>query len=137
LAVLKLVEQGKITFDTPVEDYLSQFRNPIIVDRTDTKDTNFRPAETVVTLRHLLTMTSGVFTHRDYDSGRISESHCSKEMHRSEDPISEFFRIVMVGPFFFGYFHAVNHSARESFPLCRCNSNQELTVSRSRPVEKF
>ena len=109
LAALKLVEQGKITFDTPVRDYFPQFRNPIIVDRTDTQETSFRPAETVVTLRHLLTMTSGLFTHRDYNSGRISESHCSKEMHRSEDPIFEFFRIVIVRPFFFGYFNAGIH----------------------------
>ena len=140
MAALKLVEQGKVTFDTPVEDYLPQFRNPIIVDRTDTQETNFRPAETVVTLRHLLTMTSGAFTHRDYGSGRISESHCSKEMHQSEDPTSEFFRIVIVRPIFFVYFNSgimLNHSARENFPLCRCNSNQELTVSRSRSVLRF
>jgi len=95
LAALKLVDQGIITFDTPVSDYLPQFRNPIIVEKTDTQETNFRPAETVMTLRHLLTMTSGLFTHRDPNSGRISESHCSKEMHRSEDPTSEFFRIVI------------------------------------------
>ena len=136
MAALKLVEQGKITFDTPVSDYLPQFSNPIIVDRTDTQETSFRPAETVVTLRHLLTMTSGVFTHRDYNSGRISESHCSKEMHRSEDPISEFFRIVIVRPFLFLAIFTqefmLNHSARESFPLYRCNSNQEQIVSRSR-----
>ena len=61
-----------------------------------------------MTLRHLLTMTSGLFTHRDYSSGRISEFHCSKEMHRSEDPISEFFRIVIVRSFF--YFHAENYT---------------------------
>jgi len=94
LAALKLVEQGKITFDTPVGDHLPQFRNPIIVDSTDTQKTSFKPAKTVVTLKHLLTFTSGVYTCRNPDSGRISECHCSKELHRSNDPTAEFFRIV-------------------------------------------
>jgi hypothetical protein len=138
LAALKLVEQGKITFDADVGAYFPQFRHPIIVDRTDTQETNFRPTETAVTLRHLLTMTSGLFTHRSPNSGRISEWHCSKEMHLSEDPTSEFFRIVKVRlVLFLGYFtqeSMLNHSTRERFPLYRCNSNQEQTVSRSRPV---
>ena len=107
LAALKLVEQGKITFDSPVGDYLPDFRNPIVLDSIDTQKPSFKPAETVVTLKHLLTFTSGVFTIRNPDSGRISEGHCSKELHRSKDPTSEFFRIVKVRSLFGGgYFLA-------------------------------
>jgi CubicO group peptidase (beta-lactamase class C family) len=104
LAALKLVEQGKITFDTPVADYLPEFRNPIIVDRTDTQKTSFKPAETIVTLKHILNFTSGLF----YPSGRetvgLYKEYSSKEMHLSEDPTSEFFRIAIVRLFFFTNF---------------------------------
>ena len=98
LAALKLIEQGKISFDTPLSDYLPQFRNPIIVDRTDTTDpqkTGFKPAETVVTLKHLLNFTSGLFypTESGYD---MTKGCSSKEMHLSEDPTSEFFKIITV-----------------------------------------
>ena len=95
MAALKLVEQGKITFDTPVADYLPEFRNPIIVDRTDTQKTSFKPAETVVTLKHLLNFTSGLF-NLSSDNGNMTKGYSSKEIHPSEDPTSEFFRIVIV-----------------------------------------
>ena len=105
MAALKLVEQGKISFDTPVADYFIQFRNPIIVDRTDTTDpqkSSFKPAETVVTLKHLLNFTSGLFypTPSGRNTGSMANGYSSKEMHLSEDPTTEFFRIVIVRLFF-------------------------------------
>jgi CubicO group peptidase (beta-lactamase class C family) len=102
LAALKLVEQGKITFDTPIADYLPEFRNPIIVDRIDTQKTSFKPAETVVTLKHLLTFSSGLFYSIRRDTASLPKGYTSKEMHLSEDPTSEFFRTVNVRLFFFG-----------------------------------
>ena len=134
LATLKLVEQGKITFDTPVADYLPQLRNPIIVDRTDTQKTSFKPAQTVVTVKHLLNFTSGLFYPTEPDAN-MTKGWSSKEMHLSEDPTSEFFRIVIVRFFFFRHFLAgirIKHSVRESFPLYRWNLNPEQTVSCSR-----
>jgi CubicO group peptidase (beta-lactamase class C family) len=101
LAALKLVEQGKITLDTPVGDYFPQFRNPIIVDRTDTLKPNFKPATTVITLKHLLNFTSGLFYPGLPDLSRMAEPYSSKEIHHSEDPTSEFFRLVIVRSFFF------------------------------------
>ena len=100
LAALKLVEQGKITFDTPVADYFPEFRNPIIVDRTDTQKTSYKPAKTVVTLKHLLTFTSGLFYPTGRDSDDMTNGYSSKELHLSEDKTSEFFRIVIVRLFF-------------------------------------
>jgi CubicO group peptidase (beta-lactamase class C family) len=96
LAALKLVEQGKITFDTPVADYLPEFRNPIIVDGTDTQKTSFKPAQTIVTLKHILNFTSGLFYSRGRENVGLSNEYSSKEMHLSEDPTSEFFRILIV-----------------------------------------
>jgi len=100
LAALKLVEQGKITFDTPVSDYLHEFRNPIIVDSISTQKTSFKPAKTVVTIKHLLTFTSGLFYPIDTnDLARLGDGYISKEMHQSGDPASEFFKVVIVSPF--------------------------------------
>jgi hypothetical protein len=103
LAALKLVEQGKITFDTPVADYLPELRNPIIVDRTDTQKTSFKPAETVMTVKHLLNFTSGLFYPTDRNVN-MTKGCSSKEMHLSEDPTSEFFRIVIVRLFILSNF---------------------------------
>ena len=98
MAALKLVEQGKISFETPVADYFPQFRNTIIVDRTDTTDpqkTNFKPAETVVTLKHILNFTSGLFYPTEPDHN-MTKGCSSKEMHLFEDSTSEFFKIITV-----------------------------------------
>ena len=136
LAVLKLVEQGKITFDTPVADYFPEFRNPVIVDRTDTQKTSFKPAETVVTLKHLLNFTSGLF-YPTGDEANMSKGCTSKEMHLAKDPTSEFFRIIIVRLFLLVDFWqeiALNHSTRESFPVYHWNLSLEQTVSRSRSL---
>ncbi|KAF8803353.1 beta-lactamase [Phlegmacium glaucopus] len=97
LAALKIFEQGKITFDTPVGDYLPEFRNPIIVDSTSTQKTTFKPAETVVTFKHLLTFTSGLFYPVSTSPlPHMAEGYSSKEIHKSGgDPASQFFQAVI------------------------------------------
>ena len=85
-------------------DYLPELRNPIIVDKTDTQKTSFKPAETVVTVKHLLTFTSGLFYPTGPDDTANMKGYSSKEMHLSEDPTSEFFRIVIVRLFFWANF---------------------------------
>ena len=97
MAGLKLIEQGKITLDTPVSDYLPEFSHPIIVDETSTQKTDFVPAETVVTFRHLLNFTSGLsYRFVTGDSSSVLEGFTSKDIHHSQDPISELFKIIIV-----------------------------------------
>jgi CubicO group peptidase (beta-lactamase class C family) len=96
---LKLVEQGKISFDTPISDYLPEFRNPIIVEKTlsSTQKMKFTPAKTVVTLKHLLNFSSGLFYPAlRKDPRGVSDAYASKEMHTTQDPTSAFFRIIIV-----------------------------------------
>ena len=103
MAALKLVEQGKITFDTPVADYLPEFRNPIIVDDTSKEKPSFKPAQTVMTLKHLLTFTSGLSYPVTNDNDvRLKRPYSSKEVHQSADPVSQFFKVLIVKSFFFG-----------------------------------
>ena len=56
-AVLQLQEQGKLTLDDPVERYL-----PVCADLTVREGCEIRPAKTILTIRHLMTMTGG-FTY--------------------------------------------------------------------------
>lgn len=55
-AVLLLFEEGRITLNDPVSDHLPEFRDRMV--RTDSGD--LVPAEREMTIRHLLTHTSGV-----------------------------------------------------------------------------
>lgn len=97
LAALKLIDLGKITVDTPVGDYLPEFRNPIIVDQTSTQKTAFRPAKVVVTVKHLLNSSSGLFyPPKIGDLSSLHKGYTSKDVHQAADPVAEFFRIIIV-----------------------------------------
>jgi len=57
---LQLVEQGKLTLDTPISGVLSQLANPQVLTGFDGDGApQLRPAARAITLRHLLTHTSG------------------------------------------------------------------------------
>src|SRR5271166_552659 len=59
-AALQLVEQGKLTLDEPASKYLPRLANLEVLDGFDsTGAPKLRPAKTPVTLKHLLTHTSG------------------------------------------------------------------------------
>jgi len=59
-AALQLVEQGKLTLDEPVAKYLPKLANLEVLDGFDSSGApKLRPARTPVTLKHLLTHTSG------------------------------------------------------------------------------
>lgn len=59
VATLLLVEDGKLQLDQPVADYLPEFRHlRVIIDPA--KGLDSRPAEKVMTVRHLITNSSGL-----------------------------------------------------------------------------
>jgi CubicO group peptidase (beta-lactamase class C family) len=61
VAALQLVEQGKVKLDEPVARHLSQFEKLQVLDGFDANGKpKLRPVRTPVTLRHLLTHTSGI-----------------------------------------------------------------------------
>jgi CubicO group peptidase (beta-lactamase class C family) len=61
-AALQLVEQGKFTIEDPVEKYLPKFAKLSVFESFDSGTGNYklRPATKAVTVRHLLTHTSGL-----------------------------------------------------------------------------
>src|SRR5216684_925398 len=62
LAVMMLHEEGKIGFDDPVTKYLPEFERVRVMTSFNDADRTFesRPAARPITVRHLLTHTSGI-----------------------------------------------------------------------------
>ncbi len=56
IAAMRLVEQGLISLDDPVSKYIPEFADLTVLQ----KDGDPKPAETVMTIEHLFTMTGGL-----------------------------------------------------------------------------
>lgn len=62
VAVMILYEEGKFLLDDPVSKYIHSFKNPRVLDKFNEKDTTYTtvPAKREITIRDLLTHTSGI-----------------------------------------------------------------------------
>lgn len=62
VAVMMLVQEGDIGLDDPISDHLPAFENPQVIEQFNAADKSYasRPAAGPVTVRHLLTHTSGL-----------------------------------------------------------------------------
>jgi len=62
VAVMMLFEEGKLKLDDPVSKYLPGFDNLQVITKFNDKDATYetRPAKRPMTIRHLLTHTSGI-----------------------------------------------------------------------------
>jgi CubicO group peptidase (beta-lactamase class C family) len=61
-AVMMLWEEGKFQLDDPISKYIPEFRNPMVLGSFKYSDTTWTgiPANKEITVRHLLTHTSGI-----------------------------------------------------------------------------
>lgn len=62
IGAMLLFEEGKFLLDDPVSKYIPAFRSPKVLDKFNEKDTTFTtvPAKREITIRQLLTHTSGI-----------------------------------------------------------------------------
>ena len=62
VAIMMLYEEGKLLLNEPVSKYIPSFKNPVVLDQYNEKDTTYTtiPAKKEITIRHLLTHTSGI-----------------------------------------------------------------------------
>jgi len=62
VAIMMLFEEGKLKLDDPVSKYLTGFDNLQVITKFNEKDATYetRPARRPMTIRHLLTHTSGI-----------------------------------------------------------------------------
>ena len=61
-AVMMLWEEGKFDLDDPISKYIPEFKDPQVLETFNPADSSFtgRPAKREITIRHLLTHTSGL-----------------------------------------------------------------------------
>jgi len=61
-AVMMLVDEGKLKLDDDVAKYLPKYKDPVVISRFNLADGSYetRPAKRPMTIRHLLTHTSGI-----------------------------------------------------------------------------
>jgi CubicO group peptidase (beta-lactamase class C family) len=62
IAIMMLVEEGKLRLDDDVSKFLPKFANPSVITNFNPADASYttRPATRGITIRHLLTHTSGI-----------------------------------------------------------------------------
>jgi CubicO group peptidase (beta-lactamase class C family) len=61
-AIMILVDEGKLKLDDEVARYLPKWKDPVVISKFNAADASFetRPAKRAITIRHLLTHTSGI-----------------------------------------------------------------------------
>jgi methyl acetate hydrolase len=62
VAIMMLVDEGKLTLDDEVAKYLPKYKDPLVISKFNEADASYetRPARRQITIRHLLTHTSGI-----------------------------------------------------------------------------
>src|SRR5687768_11498222 len=62
VAIMMLVDEGKLKLDDEVAKYLPRYKDPLVISRFNEADASYetRPAKRPITIRHLLTHTSGI-----------------------------------------------------------------------------
>ena len=94
-AVMMLWEEGKFKLDDPVSKYIPEFKNPQVLKSFKYADTTWtsEPAKSEITIRHLLTHTSGIgygLIDSDermkmiYQKANITELFTTKEIYISD-----------------------------------------------------
>lgn len=93
VAVMMLFEEGKFLLDDPVSKYIPEFANPIVVDQYNAKDTTYTtiPAKREITIRDLLTHTSGI------DYAGIGSTMMNAIYAKSEIPVGFESRPLILG----------------------------------------
>ncbi|MFY9152913.1 MAG: serine hydrolase domain-containing protein, partial [Prolixibacteraceae bacterium] len=81
VAIMQLYEQGKLGIDDAVQDYIPAFKKTEVLDTFNEKDSSYTtvPVKSPVTLRQLLTHTSGI-AYGDFYPGKIQAVYAKHNM---------------------------------------------------------
>jgi CubicO group peptidase (beta-lactamase class C family) len=73
VGVMILYEQGKLLLDQPISDFIPEFKKPVVLDKFNEADTTYTtiPAKSEITIRQLLTHTSGL-DYTDIGSSKVA-----------------------------------------------------------------
>ncbi|PPQ86188.1 hypothetical protein CVT25_006931 [Psilocybe cyanescens] len=80
IAALQLIDQGKLSLESLVSDYIPELVNPVIVSDRVAENPSFTSAKTAMCIKHLLNFSSGLFyvprmSNPTHLSGAYSEPH--------------------------------------------------------------
>ena len=73
-AVMMLYEEGKFMLDDPVSKYIPEFKNPKVLVKTENNSNYTIPAKREITIRDLLTHTSGLTYQWNADLGQMYQN---------------------------------------------------------------
>ncbi len=79
-AALQLYEKGAFLLDTPLYDFIPEYREMYIKD----KDGNIAKAKNAITMRHLFTMTAGFSYDRETDAFKLAYDKTNGQMNTVE-----------------------------------------------------
>lgn len=81
VAIMQLYEQGKLGLDDPIELYIPAFSKPVMLDAFNEQDSSYttKEAQHSVTIRHLLTHTSGI-TYGDNNPGELQAIYSKQDL---------------------------------------------------------
>jgi len=82
VSIMQLYEQGKIGLDDPVHKYIPAFKDQVILDEFNKADSSYTtiPVEKDVTIRNLLTHTSGI-VYGSFNPGKLMAVYQKFEMN--------------------------------------------------------
>src|SRR3954470_17244169 len=95
VAIMMLMEQGKLNIDDPVSKYLDGYDKLQVISKFNAADATYetRPAKTVMTIKHLLSHTSGIgygFTNPIENALTAKTKKGEWELPLLDDPGSKF-----------------------------------------------
>ncbi len=82
VAIMQLVEKGNIDLDDPVYKYIPSFKDQVVLDQFNAADSSFTtvPVEKAVTIRNLLTHTSGII-YGSFNPGKLMAVYEKHQMN--------------------------------------------------------
>ncbi|KAH9474868.1 carboxylate methylbutanoyltransferase mlcH [Psilocybe cubensis] len=93
LAALQLVERGLVTLETPISDYIPEFADLVVLDDQLADVFTFKPAKTIMRLKHVLNFTSGMFYPlKGFSLAQQPEAYIAP--YTKDDPISQFLSFI-------------------------------------------
>lgn len=72
VAIMQLVDEGKINLDDPVSKHIPSFKDMVVLDEFNPADSTYTtvPIEREITIRHLMTHTSGI-VYGSFNPGKL------------------------------------------------------------------
>lgn len=96
IAALQLIESGKLDTETPVENFLPQLKDPLLVeDDVSVFPKVVGPVRTIIRVKHLLDFTSGIYGFKSPTAG-IALNPVYTSAYPMKDKYTAYFNMLKV-----------------------------------------